>query len=218
MRAALLSLALLLVAAPVASADSFDTILKDFRKDGLIEPCDYSQADLEKAQDRIPPDIEQYAPDLPEELAQAIEARAKGQCDEPASSGSATPEPPAPAASSGGATPPGAQPAAPAPAPAPGSTPTPVSTPSPEGAPTDQAIAKAAAARTDEGSGDVPAPLVGLGVLALLALLAGLAVAASRWGGWEPGWAVRARHATGEAGHRVGLTFSEFADWLRLGR
>jgi hypothetical protein len=215
MRAAFLSLVLLLVAAPVASADSFDVILKDFRKDGIIQPCDHSQRELERALDQVPPDIEQYAPDLPEELSQAIEARAKGQCDEGSDPGAAA-APGAAPPSGGGTTPPAAEtPAPPAPA---GSTPTPTASPAPEGAPTDQAITKAATAKNTSGSGDVPAPLVGLAVLALLALLAGLAIAAGRWGGWEPGWAVRARHATAEAGHRVGLTFSEFADWLRLGR
>jgi hypothetical protein len=38
-----------------------------------------------------------------------------------------------------------------------------------------------------------------------------------RWRAWEPGWAQRARHATGEAGYRVSATWAEFADWLRLG-
>src|SRR4051812_3447325 len=81
-RALFACLALLALAAPpVAHADAFDQILKDFRKDGRIDPCAHTQRELESAMDQIPPDIEQYAPDLPDELSQAIETRAKRGCD-----------------------------------------------------------------------------------------------------------------------------------------
>jgi hypothetical protein len=57
--------------------------------------------------------------------------------------------------------------------------------------------------------------LVAAGALLLLALLA--------WGwarmrGWDPRWAARMRHSWGEAGYRTTSTWSEFTDWLRLGR
>ena len=55
-------------------------------------------------------------------------------------------------------------------------------------------------------------------LLGLLAHLTGLAYALVRWRAWEPGWALRARHATGEAAWRVSATWAEFADWLRLGQ
>jgi hypothetical protein len=55
-------------------------------------------------------------------------------------------------------------------------------------------------------------------VLGALAALCGAAFALFRWRAWEPGWALRARHAAGEAGWRVSATWAEFADWLRLGR
>jgi hypothetical protein len=57
--------------------------------------------------------------------------------------------------------------------------------------------------------------LIAAGALVLLALLL--------WGwarmrGWDPGWTARMRHAWGEAGFRTTSTWSEFTDWLRLGR
>ena len=52
------------------------------------------------------------------------------------------------------------------------------------------------------------------GLLVALLLLWGWA----RLRGWDPTWAARARHAWGEAGYRVTNTWSEFTDWLRLGR
>jgi hypothetical protein len=36
--------------------------------------------------------------------------------------------------------------------------------------------------------------------------------------GWDPGWIARMRHGWGEAGFRTTSTWSEFTDWLRLGR
>ena len=53
-----------------------------------------------------------------------------------------------------------------------------------------------------------------LGILALIALAFGTV----RFFAWEPRWAVRMRHAAGEAGWRASGTFSEFADFVRLGR
>jgi hypothetical protein len=61
----------------------------------------------------------------------------------------------------------------------------------------------------------VPAGLIVAGA-ALIVLLVLLALA--RWWAWEPRWLVRSRHATGEAGWRIGAAWSEFTDWLRLGR
>jgi len=57
--------------------------------------------------------------------------------------------------------------------------------------------------------------VVVVGTLALLLLLiAGLA----RWRAWDPPWLRRARHSCAEASWRVGGTWSEFTDWVRLGR
>jgi hypothetical protein len=60
------------------------------------------------------------------------------------------------------------------------------------------------------------------GAIAIVAL-AGLAVAAcaiwglARWQAFEPRWTHSLRHAISEAGLRASSTWSEFADWLRLG-
>jgi hypothetical protein len=56
-----------------------------------------------------------------------------------------------------------------------------------------------------------------------IAAVAGLAVLAcavwglARWQAFEPRWTRSLRHATSEAGLRASSTWSEFADWLRLG-
>lgn len=60
--------------------------------------------------------------------------------------------------------------------------------------------------------------------IVLLLVVGGLLLAAlvlwavAYWQAWEPPWLLRWRHASGEAGWRVGNAWSEFTDWLRLGR
>jgi hypothetical protein len=60
--------------------------------------------------------------------------------------------------------------------------------------------------------------------IALLLVVGGLLLAAlvlwalARWQAWEPPWLLRWRHSTAEAGWRMGNAWSEFVDWLRLGR
>ena len=63
-----------------------------------------------------------------------------------------------------------------------------------------------------------PAPLIFLAVLAGLLALGGAAYGIARWRAWEPPWALRTRHALGEAGWRASATWADFTDWLRLGR
>jgi hypothetical protein len=221
LRALLIAALVLAVAAPAALADDFDKVFKDFSADGRIDPCKHSAAQLQRARKGVPPDIEQYAPDFPDALDQAIEARARGKCDKKAKTPAPAPAQAnttgpvgAPKASTGtttGATgPTTAAAAAPPPAPTANS--------APAGAPDDNAIARAADARNDGGGSDVPAPLIGLAVLAGLLAVAGLAIGLARWRAWEPPWALRARHAAGEAGWRASATWAEFSDWLRLGR
>lgn len=55
-------------------------------------------------------------------------------------------------------------------------------------------------------------------ILAALLALCAMAFGFVRWFAWEPTWAVRFRHCAGEAGCRASSTFSEFADFVRLGR
>jgi hypothetical protein len=55
-------------------------------------------------------------------------------------------------------------------------------------------------------------------VLAALAVLASLVWGMTRWLVLEPRWVLSLRHSLDEAGFRVSSIFSEFADWVRLGR
>jgi hypothetical protein len=81
-------------------------------------------------------------------------------------------------------------------------------------APAPAATQPAAASSEDRDTAAIVLLLVVGGVV--LAALVLWAVA--RWQAWEPPWLLRWRHATGEAGWRVGNAWSEFTDWLRLGR
>src|SRR5881296_1136008 len=116
-RAVYLAAALLVFGAPAAWAGGgFDSVFADYTKDGHIDPCKHSAAELRRARAGIPPDIEQYAPDFPEALDAALEARAGGRCEKQAKPAAPPPAPaaaaPAPPSGGTGGT------AAPAPAPA----------------------------------------------------------------------------------------------------
>jgi hypothetical protein len=118
-----------------------------------------------------------------------------------------------------------APPAAPAPA-SPGATttrPAPSATPVPTAAPAAPAATPAPAAPApvvllDHPYKGTPTGLiVALGLLALGALLAILALLARRFG-WAEERLAPARHAWGEAAYRAGATWGDFVDWIRLGR
>jgi len=93
------------------------------------------------------------------------------------------------------------------------------STPATSGAQT-TAPAQTSAARAKAGKGDRPlstGAIVIAGLAALLVLVcAAWALARSR--AFEPHWLLSLRHAMAEAGFRASATWSEFADWARLGR
>jgi hypothetical protein len=59
-----------------------------------------------------------------------------------------------------------------------------------------------------------------IGLIALAAVLLGVLIVILLWRirGWDPRWLKRWRHATAEAGLRVGLGGSELRDFIRLGR
>ena len=223
MRPLLLALLALAVLAPAALADDFDKVFKDYSGDGRIDPCKHTAAQLQRARKDVPPDIEQYAPDFPDALDQAIEARARGRCDKkkaaaapattatpPASGPTGTTTEASPSTTTGST--------GPTTTAAAGEPPAPAADHAVPGVPKDNAIARAADAKGGGGDSDVPAPLIALAVLVAALALAAAAVGAARWRGWEPPWALRARHALGEAGWRAGNTWSEFADWVRTGR
>src|SRR5437764_14365153 len=104
-RCGMLALAFGLMTAPAAHADAFDRIFHEYQKTGKINPCHFSQHDLDKAQGEVPNDIEAYAPDFPNALQAASEQRAGGACAQ--KSQAAAPAPATPAA-----TPPASGPAA----------------------------------------------------------------------------------------------------------
>jgi hypothetical protein len=215
----LLALLIGLLLAPAAHArTTSDKIFADYTKRGQLNPCDYTTAELQNALDHVTPDIRQYASDYPDAIKTAISRRAGGAC--------ATPD-------SGGAPPPAAPPAV-TPTAAPTSQPTAAPTgtaaadrpiaepPAPaQPAPLPQepgagpAVERVAAAAPDNG---LPAPLVGLGVLAvLLALTAALMLSLRRYGFGE-GRLAPAYHSWREARWRAGGVWEDFRDWLRLGR
>ena len=57
-----------------------------------------------------------------------------------------------------------------------------------------------------------------IAAIALLLLLGCIAWALARRRAFEPHWLLSLRHAMAEAGFRASATWSEFADWARLGR
>jgi hypothetical protein len=201
----------LCLAAPAAHADAFDRVFGEYQSTGRIDPCNHSESDLEQARDDVPNDIEAYAPDFPNALDAAIEGRAGGSCDQG--------QPTEPSEQGGAPAPTTTTPTTPAETPAPGATVTPGPTPAatPAAPVTDQAIAKTAQAERASEAG-TPAPVVALGVLGALLALGGLAYGLAHCLAFDPRWARRLRFAVAEAGWRAGNTWSEFADWVRLGR
>ena len=119
-------------------------------------------------------------------------------------------------APSGGATAPSSAPAATA---STATTPPAAPAPATPGAQT-TAPAQTSAARAKAGKGDRPLSTGAIVIAALAALLvlvcAAWAIARSR--ALEPHWLLSLRHAMAEAGFRASATWSEFADWARLGR
>lgn len=223
--------ALAVTAAPASAQDEKNSALarmvKQLGDKGRIDACDFTTQELKAARNNLPPDIEQYAPDIGTAIDAAVQARARGACRKGASeeSGEST------GAAVGGATTTPGGTAAPPTATAPGAqvtptvpgqtgTPQPTPDPVPSPAASDQAIPDAvdAAPASSRSAGDAPAPLVLLIVLGLILLAAALLAAAVRWLAYEPAWLDRARHATAEAGWRTSNAWAEFTDWVRLGR
>lgn len=77
------------------------------------------------------------------------------------------------------------------------------------------ALPSSVTAPTDGGV-PVPILLMTAVVVIVAVVLAMRSVAGAT--GWEPRWALRWRHAWGEAGYRVGGGWSDFRDWLRSRR
>lgn len=230
-----LALGVLLLLLPIAPAraDIFVDVFKDFQKDGVVDACAFSAAELKEARRKVTPDIEQYAPDFPAAITLALESRSNGNCAKKAAPGAGTKQDsgaaaaPAGGGGSGSAAPAtgsagGAPDASGTPAPAATAqtqTPQPNPAPAPAAAAADGAIRQAALAEPTSGRSDgLPAAVVGLGALAgFLAVLA-IAWLIARALAWEPRSWPRVRHAWQEAGWRMSGTWADFTDWVRLGR
>ena len=203
-----------LAVAPAAQANAFKDIFGAYKKTGRIDGCTWSARQLADAKGQVPNDIEQYAPDFPNALDDAIQHRAAGGCAKSAATPTAATPAAAPSSGSGGPTATTGVP--PASAPAGGHAPQPTATLKPAPPVVDNAVL--AASKRHSSDAGVPAPLVALAVIAALMALAALLYGLARWWAWEPPWLVRARHAGAEAGWRASGSWAEFMDWLRLGR
>lgn len=222
-------MALAVGASPAAAAEApnvIQRIVVEVIKTGKIDVCNYTPEELKKVKSQIPVDQEQYK-DLSTLVDDAIAERAQGKCDKkkstapsvadqsaaPPASGQA---PPSDGSAPQGAAPQTATPSAGAPAQA-QAPPAPTAEPSPAASiASDDSIALAS--NSTDIATDTPFPVLLLAILAGLLALGAMAFGFVRWFAWEPAWAVRWRHCTGEASRRASATFAEFADFVRLGR
>lgn len=198
------SLMLLLVAAaalalaPPAMAGSFQQLYRDYRDDGRINGCNYSDAQLRGGQGDLPPDVEQYAPSLAEQIAAARDQRCgggggSGQGEDPGDSASAK----ASKAAANAAKPDKADvPEPPKPR---------------EVAPR---LASVRGPQVSEAAAldDASEPAWLLVLAGVVAVLVAAVLVARRYGVRGVG------AATDEAGARAADTAAEFKDWIRIGR
>ncbi|MCP9491699.1 MAG: hypothetical protein MSC31_17770 [Solirubrobacteraceae bacterium MAG38_C4-C5] len=222
---ALSLMATLLFAVPASA--NLQAIVEDLRADGAIDPCAHTGGELRAALDDIGPDVDQYAPELPDLIEEALAARAGGACSEGGGSSSST----AGGSTGGGASGGGDSAAGGGTAgdlggdgaPAGGSVEGEGATPTPETPLTaspaviEESVPATAPASATQAS-DAPVPLLLLAVLGGLVALGVLAWALARWWAFEPRWLLGTRHACTEAGYRASATWAEFSDWVRLGR
>ena len=182
-------------------------ILNDFRRNGGINPCNYSDGELRRGLNGLPPDVQQYAPGLADQLAGGREG-----CGGGGGGGGGQPAAAAPGGAGGGG---GGGPSGSGPAGTPE-----VKVPTPP-APTGKARGRLADIETPTVTAaatgvDVPgwlAPL--LGCLVLAAVLFALA----RFGGWSPERFTRPLRASlAEAGGRTADALTELRESVRLGR
>lgn len=205
-----LSLVATLLFAVPASAN-LQAIVEDLRADGAIDPCAHTDDELRGALEDIGPDVDQYAPELPDVIEDALAARASGACSQGGGSGGG-------GASGGGGSAAGGDGA-----PAGGSVEGEGATPTPEAPLTaspavlEESVPAAAPAAATQPS-DAPVPVLLLALLGGLLALGVLAWALARWWAFEPRWLLGTRHACTEAGYRASATWAEFSDWVRLGR
>ena len=189
--AALLAAALLL--APAASA--FADLYNDYKNNGSVNPCNYSPSEVQKQLRNLPPDVQQYAPGLADQL--------RRPCGGAPQSGPVQQSPAAPAPTGGPPAPPSARPSIPSP-PAPRS-------------PAVRAVNAAVPPVSANSGGSFPGWLVvTLGALAALAFAVMLA---GRYGGLELEAFTRPLRASlAEASGRAGDRAGDVRDLFRLRR
>jgi hypothetical protein len=217
-------------------------VYRDFRRDGKIESCEHSRKALQRTLESVGDEFAVDFPDFRPAVKAAIKDWKSGDCPEaeaaptatpspsstpaPTSTPSATPVPSTPTPSTDSGSIPAPPPVKPSKTPKPPKAkPSPPSegdvtpvqpspTPVPTAAPPPQ---EAQLVVTRPGSDPnllVPALLLAV-ALAGLAIAGGTAAAARRGGsGHLAGWG----HAWREAGYRASGAWSDFGDWLRLGR
>jgi hypothetical protein len=213
--ALLLALTALALPAAARADQAYDRVASAYATaGGHLDPCAFTEAELKAAVRGIPPAIRNVVPALRAAMVEGIAVHERGACsgvksDEGTTGGAAAGTTP-PTTTPPVTTPPATTQTAPVAPAATAPTPT-TATPAPATA----QPGSAATAPHERDRTPLVVALVALGALVLLALLLwGLA----RMRGWDPGWAARVRHGWGEAGFRTTSTWSEFTDWLRLGR
>ena len=182
--------------------------LDEYQQTGHITPCNYNAGQL---QGSVPNDVAQYAPDFQAQLQAAARDRARG-CGGASGGGGGGAQSGAAAAggvagAGGGGSGSGGNGGAPAP---------PKATPAKRIGPALSLPPSVAPASS--GIGTTPGPVLGLAVLAALALLAAALAMVARLLGWGGGWAAPGRHALREAGMRIGSAATSVADWARTRR
>jgi hypothetical protein len=201
--------------------DDVQSVVDDFRADGEITPCKHTVQALERTSQLAPSDIAQYSPDFPAAVEAALEERKRNDCTDNNGSTAGAGAGAAPGAT---ATPP---PAAGAATPAPGASATPQATPSTTPQPTPAATPPPATPAATPGEPTYttvahtdPFPIglwILIGLLAL-SLLAWVVLALLGRTGWGEERLAGPRHAWAEARYRASGVWSDFTDWLRLGR
>lgn len=215
-------------------------VLRDYRRDGVIEACEHKKKTLKQVLENLPPEADIDTPDLRPALEAAIEQHKSGDCEQeaeptptPTPSPTATAVPTAspaplpdtsddtitPLPPTGGNTkPPGrndVKPLKPDVTPVP-----PAATPVPEATVPPEPTGPVATPEPVFSNSDDAVPvslLVLAGLLVLLALAALLFGLAGRFG-WAEQRLAPMRRSLREATFRAGGTWGDFADWVRLGR
>jgi hypothetical protein len=204
---ALTAAAAALLAAPAAHADSVQNVFQEYQNTGQINACKHSSGALGGG---VGNDVEQYATDFVDALraAQLAHGRCGGGSTSTGSGGSSSD------GGSSAAGPAGSSKRPPGP-PGPKHAGTATSLPSITGGGTADAAVLPVALKRGSGGG-TPGPIVILGILGALLLLAGVPALIGRYFGFGFSWLAPLRHVFGESALRVGSAGGGLMDWLRL--